>query len=153
MRKQGIPAQNLLLILGLAAGLLIVLLVIMVAIPKPQPSLRRDAPQPVHERVVQALDRDDAQGLYRELSPALRDMFASEALLQGQQTKSAQQGQVVEVKTLVPTTVKSDPPWNGEWAESQVTIRRASGETHAYLVRFHKEADGWWLFGTLLLEP
>lgn len=149
MRKSRGRSQFPWMIVVLFIGLFLVALVVVMLTREPELQPSRSAPQPVYDRVVQALERNDAQRLYQELSPSLRDLFDYDALLQGQTVA----GQIVEVKALVPVTVKNDPPWNGEWAEGQIRIRRGGEQPQTYLVRFHKEEGAWWLLGTLLLGP
>lgn len=111
----------------------------------------RTTAESVHERVVESLQRNDAQSLYAEMSPSFRELFSLETFLEGEQTLTGEKGPIIEVQVISPPVVKTGGEWNGEWADAQVRIVRQTG-AETYLVRFRRENDLWWLFGTLLVE-
>ena len=111
----------------------------------------RTTPEPVHKRVVEDLQRNDARSLYAEMSPSFRELFSMETFLEGERTLTGDKGSIIEVQVVSPPEVKTGGEWNGEWADATLRIVRQTG-VETYLVRFRRESGLWWLFGTLLIE-
>jgi hypothetical protein len=107
----------------------------------------RSSPQSVHDRTVEALKSKDLQAMYDELSPNIKGLIPPEHLTS---TQTLTQG-VVDVELLSAPQIKSEDPWNGEWADASVRIRRDE-MIEDYLVRYHFENGGWWLYATLKIN-
>ena len=135
------------------AALVAVFLIVISSNQGPKRSLRRDAPPQVFDRVVSALARNDADALYREVAPSVSEVFSKQDFLQSASAQVAAQGVLANASIQSPVTIKSDPPWNGEWAEGQVIVQRGDGAAMTYIVRFHRENGGWWLYGTIPVSP
>ena len=113
-----------------------------------KPIADHSAPQPVHDRVVQALQGNDAGAIYDELSPATQQSFPREQFLANERNVTAAQGPVTSVQLLEPLTIKTGAEWNGEWAETKVQITRGT-TVETYVARYHLEEGQWYLVGTI----
>ena len=111
----------------------------------------RSTAQPVNDRVVQDLQRNDMQALYAEMSPSLRELFTLEQLLAGENSVVAAEGEITLAQVLEPPSVKTGPEWNGEWADAKVQISRGT-TAEVYVARYHLENGQWWFFGTIKLQ-
>lgn len=113
-----------------------------------RPELPRADPPEVAARVWSALEADDPAALYNELSPGMAAAFPQQTFVADIQRGLQQQGEVLEIRVLEPVTIKTEAPWNGEWADARVEVVQPTG-TRRYIVRFVRESDQWWLFGTI----
>jgi hypothetical protein len=111
----------------------------------------RSTAQPVNDRVVQDLQRNDMQALYAEMSPSLRELFTLDQLLAGENSVVAAEGQITRAEVLEPPTSRTGPEWNGEWADAKVRITRGT-ITEVYVARYHLENGQWWFFGTIKVQ-
>jgi len=119
--------------------------------PTPRPKLERRSPEPVYQRTLDSLRRNDIPALYNEISPGLAATFDFSSFREGIERSQRQLGPIIEVRPISPPMIKTEAPWNGEWADAEVEIVRERGSAR-YLVRFHREGSEWWLFGTLELK-
>lgn len=127
------------------------IILVLVLSGQPSPPGARSVPQPVNDRVVQNLQRNDMQALYEEMSPSLKEIFALDQLIAGEQSVSAAQGRITRVEVLEAPTIKTGPEWNGEWADAKVQITRGT-TMETYVVRYHLENGQWWFFGTIKVQ-
>ena len=107
----------------------------------------RSNPLSVHARTVNALASNDSVALYEELSPEMKEFIPRESLIAAQ----AESTGVVTVDSLESPQIRVETPWNGEWADARVRIVRGS-TIEDYLVRYHLENGGWWLYATLKIS-
>jgi len=112
------------------------------------PSSQRSSPIPVHERTVTALQENDPQDLYDELSPSMKRLVSADSFIAAENETDASSGKVVGVQVLQPLTVLTGPEWNSEWAQAEVRVVREQA-TQDYIVRYVLEEDQWWLFLTI----
>jgi hypothetical protein len=145
------PRQSPVALILIVVAVVVLGVVLALALSGPRQGGDRSSPEPVSNRVMQALQRNDMRALYEEMSPSLKEIFTLEALMTGEQSVVKTQGRITNVEVLEPPTVKTGPEWNGEWAEARVRITRQT-TTETYLVRFHMENGQWWFFGTLKVE-
>lgn len=117
----------------------------------PRPKLERRSPEPVYQRTLRALRDNDIPSLYNETGPGVAATFDFDGFAAGMDQYQQQLGPIIEIRPISPLVIKTEAPWNGEWADAEVEVVRERG-TARYLVRFHREGDEWWLFGTLELE-
>ena len=110
----------------------------------------QSAPSPVHERVVTALRQNDIEQLYAEMSPSLTAALSLGDLQAAEQAIVDAQGAITGVDILEPPKIRTEPGWDGEWADAQVRIRRGA-EVQTYVVRYVLEDSKWYLFGTVEL--
>ena len=163
-QRQREPVYLLILVIGLVSVAIIVILVagraagppvpptvIPTPSPTPRPKLERRNPEPVYERTLDALEYNDVSALYNEISPDLAATFDFDGFEAGIEQSQRQLGRILEVRPISPLVIKTEAPWNGEWADAEVEILRERG-TARYLVRFHRKGNEWWLFGTLELQ-
>lgn len=111
----------------------------------------RSTAQPVNDRVVRDLQRNDMQALYTEMSPSLRELFTVDQLLAGENSIVAAEGEITRAEVLDPPTNRTGPEWNGEWADAKVRITRGT-TTEVYVARYHLEKGQWWFFGTIKVQ-
>ena len=107
----------------------------------------RSNPQSVHNRTMAALRSNDLSALYEELSPEMKQLFPPESLTASQPAATGP----VTVDLLDAPQIRPDNPWNGEWADARVRISH-DNVVEDYLVRYHLEDGGWWLYATLKLQ-
>ncbi|MDH5506698.1 MAG: hypothetical protein OEZ02_05720, partial [Anaerolineae bacterium] len=106
------------------------------------------SPQAIHSRAVQALNHNDPQALYAEMSPALKELFSLQEFISAEALAAGQSGAITQVEVLEPPALLTGPEWQGKWAQSTVRITRGA-VSEIYLVRYVLEDGQWWLFGTL----
>jgi len=152
-RQQSTRSSPWLFVLLVGAALVVVFLIVFSSNQGFERSPRRDTPPPVFDRVISALEQNNADALYREVAPSVSEVFDRQSFLQGASAQVAAQGVLDNASVQSPVTIKSDPPWNGEWAEGQVIVQRGGGGETTYIVRFHRENGGWWLYGTIPVSP
>lgn len=171
------PAAQLLLILG-GATLLVVLVALAlgsgaspgpgeptvttpvvtlppppVASPTPLPAtIDRSAPLVVQNRVAEALQNNQPDAIFNELSDADRAGANYAAFVQNFQSTLAANGPIQRVTVVADPVVLTESPWNGEWAEGITEIAWAN-RVEQYRVIYHREGDRWWLFATEPVTP
>lgn len=148
---QGRPKQSPMALILIVAAVVVFGVILALALSGPRQGGDRSSPEPVYNRIVQALQRNDMRTLYEEMSPLFKELFTLETLMDGEQSIVTTQGRIINVEVLEPPTVKTGSEWNGEWAEARVRITRQT-TTETYLVRFHLENGQWWFFGTLKVK-
>jgi hypothetical protein len=107
----------------------------------------RSNPQSVHNRTIAALRSNDLSAVYEELSPEMKLLFPPESLLSSQPIATG----LVIIDLLEAPQIRTENPWNGEWADARVRISH-DNVVEDYLVRYHFEDSGWWLYATLKLQ-
>lgn len=110
--------------------------------------ISRATPEAVHQRVIKALETNDASALFNELDPEISQGVSPSDFSTSFASAVAQKGQVIRVTVVSPPIVKTNPPWNGEWADGEVEVVRQR-VTERYIVRFHLVNGQWWLYGTI----
>jgi hypothetical protein len=112
------------------------------------PSGGASSPITVNQEVVAALQQNDAQAFYEQLSPAMKEVFTEQDMITGQQESDSQKGQITNVEVLQEPQLLSGSQWNNEWAEGRIRVTRGA-TSQDYLARYHLENGEWWLFGTI----
>ena len=107
----------------------------------------RSRPQSVHDRTMAALSSNDLSALYEELSPEMKELFPPESLTPAQPAATGP----VTIDLLEAPQIRTEDPWNGEWADATVRISH-DNIVEDYLVRYHLENGEWWLYATLNIE-
>lgn len=107
----------------------------------------RSVPAPVHERVTTALGTNNKKALYDELSPSMKQMIPADNFSSAQ---PATTGSVL-VDILEAPQIKTETPWNNEWADAKVRVTH-NGIVEEFVVRYHLENGEWWLFATLKVK-
>lgn len=147
-RRPGQPSPVLIVVM---ATVVVLVIILGLALAGQRQDGDRSSPDPVSDRVVQALQRNDMPALYEEMSPSLKELFTLDELTAGEQGVAGTEGRITGIEVLEPPTVKTGPEWNSEWAEARVQVTRET-TTETYLVRFHLENGQWWFFGTLKVQ-
>jgi hypothetical protein len=93
-----------------------------------------------------ALRANDLSDLYEELSPEMKQLFPRESLLSSQPAATG----LVTIDLLEAPQIRTENPWNGEWADARVRISH-DNIVEDYLIRYHIQNGGWWLYATLKL--
>ena len=84
--------QTILVVLAVLGVLAVGIVLVLALSGRSRQTGDRGAPQPVYNRVVQDLQRDDMEALHTEMSPSLQEIFPLEQLLAGEQSVAASQG-------------------------------------------------------------
>jgi len=117
----------------------------------PTPIPDRSKPQPVNNRIKDALGANDIPAVYDEMSPSMKGLVTLEQFREGEQKAIQTLGKITKVEELEPLTVLTGPEFNSEWAQSKVRVIRQN-ETRIYMVRYHLENGQWWFFASIEIK-
>jgi hypothetical protein len=119
------------------------------AVPTPvRPALPRANPEQVSQRMVDALRKSDTTAIFNDLTPGLASTFSISDFATAAKAADQKLGAVTDVRLVTPPAVKTEAPWNGEWADGEVAVVRGQVTT-TYVVRYRREGGQWWFFGTI----
>ena len=106
----------------------------------------------VDQRAITALETNDTEALYKELSPSQQQLFSREAFMQAEQKTAEDYGRVIRVEILESASILTESDWDGMWAQSHLRLIREK-ITQEYLVRYYLDGDQWYLFATIDVTP
>jgi hypothetical protein len=109
------------------------------------------APEPVNQRVISALQNNDFDSIYGELSPSLQQSITPNALQLAESDTVNQLGEIIKVEILENPTILMDVGWDGQWAQSKIRITRERA-SEIYVVRYFLENGRWYLVVTIKVE-
>lgn len=137
------------LVLVFMAGAILFLLILAIAFsgggePTTPMPVDRCMPEPVNDRIVTSLAKNDLMGIYSELSPEMKSFMSEESFSAAQTPASGE----VRVEVVSPLAIRAEEPLNGQWAETVLQITRQDN-VEQYLVRYHLENGEWWFYATL----
>ena len=98
--------------------------------------------------MVTALQNDDVQALFNELSPSYQALFSLDSLQKSQAQYTSKLGKVIKVETIEPPKLLTGEQGDSSYADAVLHVTREKGVVD-YISRYNLENNQWYLMGTM----